>query len=290
MTYLWIDTFGTLQLRSQKATVSHFPTQHAKELLVFLLLNPYLQHARLKIISLLWPDVSESKGRGCLNTELWRLRTLLRELDIPPEDILQTNRDFISFLPGETVVIDFEQFKMLSNQAAAASDSEAEEVLLRQAVDLVKGDFCEDVFSDWCLIERERLSRAYLRILGQLMVSALSRKAYEEALKYGEMILSVDPLREEVHRALMLCYVNLGSFPEAARQFHLCAQILWEELHILPLPETVDLFDRLLVERYQARAKIKRRPQEQETLRQTYLQYQEASARLSQLIELPGAR
>lgn len=290
MTSLWVDTFGALQLRSQKATVSHFPTQHAKELFVFLLLNPYLKHTRLKIIALLWPDASESQGRGCLNTELWRLRSLLRELAVPADEILQTNRDFISFLPGESVVIDFEQFKMLLNLAAAAPDSETEETILGKAMALYKGDFCEDIFSDWCVIERERLSRLYLKILGQLMGNALVRQAYEEALCYGETILKLDPLREEVHRALMLCHVNLGSFSEAARQFHLCAQILWEELHILPLPETVALFDRLLVDRYRAHSKLQKQAPEQETLRQTYLQYQEASARLSQLIEQPGVR
>lgn len=290
VTCVWIDTFGTLHLRSQQATVSHFPTQQAKELLVFLLLNPNLKHTRLKIITLLWPDISESTGRGRLNTELWRLRTLFRQIGIPPEDLLQSNREFISFLPDKSVFIDFEQFKMLVNRSAGSMDYETDKVILRKAADLYRGDFCEDIFLDWCVIERERLSRLYLNVLGRLMHGALAQGAYEEAIGYGQTILKTDPLREEVYRALMVCYVNMGLFSDAARQFHVCAQMLWDELRILPLPETISLFDSLLVERYQAQTEWQNHPQKQEELRQTYLLYQEASARLSQLFEQQGAR
>ena len=251
MNYLWIDTFGALQLRSPEETVSHFPTQHSKELLVFLLLNPNVKHTRLKLITLLWPDISERKGRGRLNTELWRLRTLLRQVGVSPEGLLQTDREFINFTPDEFVAVDCVQFKLLTDQATAVSDFKIKEPLLYKAADLYKGDFCEDIFSDWCVMERERLGRMYLRVLGQLMCCALECNAYQEAITYGERILQSDPLREEVHRTLMICYVGLGLFPDAARQFHLCAQLLWEELGVLPLPETVALFDRLLVNHYQ---------------------------------------
>jgi DNA-binding SARP family transcriptional activator len=285
VTYLWIDTFGTLQLRSQQATVSHFPTQHVKELLVFLLLNPNLKHTRLKIISLLWPDVSESTGRGRLNTELWRLRTLFRQAGMLPEEILQTNREFISFLPDTSVLIDFAHFRMLANHNPVGADYETERDILSKAAELYKGDFCEDIFLDWCVIERERLSRLYLTVLGRLMHGAVGQGAYEDAIRYGQTILKADPLREEVYRALMVCYVNLGLYSDATRQYHLCAKILWDELRILPLPETISLFDSVLVERYQMQATWQTHPQKQEALRQTYLQYQEASARLSQLFE-----
>ncbi len=289
MNYLWIDTFGTLQLRSQKAIVSHFPTQHAKELLAFLLLHPHTKHNRLKVISLLWPECAEDKGRGRLNTELWRLRTLLKKVGISPEDLLQTERDSITFSPNGIVTIDYEQFKLLMKRAKKELDPENKEKILCKLIKLYKGDFCEDIFTDWCIIERERLARMYLTVLGNLVRCTLDRKSYQEAITYGETILRVDPLREEVHRALMLCFANLGLFSEAAKQFHLCSQLLWEELQILPLPETIALFDKLLVERYQTHTKFPSQKENQEDLRQTYLHYQEVSARLSQLMERPGA-
>ena len=288
MNYLWIDTFGALQLRSREATVSQFPTQHAKELLVYLLLNPYIKHNRLKIISLLWPDCAESKGRGRLNTELWRLRTLFKQVNIQPAAVLQTNRESITFSPNGEVIIDCEQFKALTNRAIKETDPKKKELILTKIADMYQGDFCEDIFTDWCIIERERLSRMYLTVLGKLMRCTLDRESYQEAITYGETILRLDPLREEVHRALMICFSHLGLFSDAAKQFHLCSKLLWEELHILPLPETVALFDKLLVDRYQTHTKFASQNDSQDELRQAYLHYQEVSARLSQLMERPG--
>lgn len=284
MTYLWIDTFGTLQLRSQKIAVSHFPTQQSKELLAFLLVNPFVKHTRVKIITLLWPEISEETGRGRLNTELWRLRTLLRQLEVLPEDILLTDRDCITFSPNEFVTTDFEQFNLLISRATKIPDPETKESLFHQAIGLYKGDFCEDILLDWCIIKRERLARIYLSILGKLMHCAMERTAYQDAITYGETILNSDPLREEVHRALMICYFRLGFFSEVARQFHVCSQMLWEELRILPLPETVALFDQILVNRYQAHCRLPRTPKDQEELRQVYLQYHEVSAKLVGLL------
>ncbi|PID84625.1 MAG: hypothetical protein CSA11_11195 [Chloroflexi bacterium] len=289
MNYLWIDTFGTLQLRNQKVTVSHFPTQHAKELLAFLLLHPHIKHNRLKVISLLWPECAEDKGRGRLNTELWRVRTLFKKVGLAPETILQTDRESITFSPNSIIKIDYEQFKMLVNQGIKELDPEKKELIFSKIIGLYKGDFCEDIFTDWCIIERERLSRMYLSVLGSLMRCALDRKSYQETIAYGETILRLDPLREEVHRALILCFANLGLFSKAAKQFHLCSQLLWEELRILPLPETVALFDKLLIERYHTHTNFPPQKENQEELRQTYLHYQEVSARLSQLMESAGA-
>ena len=114
---------------------------------------------------------------------------------------------------------------------------------------------------------------------------AMERTAYQEAILYGESILNLDPLREEVYRALMICYLRLGSFSDVAKQFHLCSQILWEELRVLPLPETVALFDQMLVNRYQTHSRLPHPPKDQEQLRQVYLQYQEASAQLVGLLD-----
>ena len=285
MTYLWIDTFGTLQLRSQNKAVSHFPTQHSKELLTFLLVNPFVKHTRLKLISLLWSEISEKTGRGRLNTELWRLRTLFRQIDVLPEEFLHTDRESLTFAPDKSVLIDCDQFELLIKQAVKMPDVETKKMTFNKAVDLYKGDFCEDVFSDWCIIKRERLARMYLNVLGQLMHNAIERKAYQDAIAYGETILNSDPLREEVHRALMMCYLNVGSFSDVVRQFHVCSQTLQDELQIMPLPETVALFNQILTNRYQAQTSSQHFPQNHYEVRQIYRQYQEISKQLGRLIE-----
>ncbi len=65
---------------------------------------------------------------------------------------------------------------------------------------------------------------------------------YQEAVDLGRRILELDPLREEVHRALMRCYWRMGRRAEGVRQFMTCARLLQRELQILPMPETIDLY------------------------------------------------
>ncbi len=248
MTHLQIRALGKLQLQHDELVVSSFPTHHVEELLGYLLLFPRVKHSRLKLIDLLWPDCSEEQGRGRLNTAVWRLRKLFDDLHFACDDFLFTSRDWISLAPPPSVQIDFVTFEVCERQARAETDLARQEQWLSQAVALYQGEFCEGIYADWCLLERERLARLHLRLLGELMFSAMQQGAFETAVELGQHILQIDPLREEVHRALMHCYHALGLYAQAMRQFHHCTNLLQAELRIMPLPETITLFSQIAAE------------------------------------------
>lgn len=248
MTHLQIRTLGKLQLQHDELVVSSFPTHHVEELLGYLLLFPRVKHSRLKLIDLLWPDCSEEQGRGRLNTAVWRLRSLFHTLHFTCDDLLLTSRDWITLSPIPELQVDFVAFETCLHRAWAENDPARQENWLVEAEALYQGDFCEGIYADWCLLERERLARLHLRLLGELMFSAMQRGAYETAVEMGQHILQIDPLREEVHRALMHCYRGLGLYAQAVRQFHRCTDLLQSELHIMPLPETITLFSQIAAE------------------------------------------
>ncbi|MFQ5420771.1 MAG: bacterial transcriptional activator domain-containing protein, partial [Anaerolineae bacterium] len=110
----------------------------------------------------------------------------------------------------------------------------------------------EGIYADWCLVERERLARLRLRAMGQVMAACLHRQAFADALEWGQAILAEDPLREEVHRALMRCYQQLGQHGRAIAQFQQCAQLLQDELAVLPLPETIAAYQQIITDRLQS--------------------------------------
>jgi DNA-binding SARP family transcriptional activator len=126
--------------------------------------------------------------------------------------------------------------------ADGAAELGTREHALRQAINLYQGVFCDGIYAEWCLLERERLERRYLRALGQLMSLLIERGEYQEAVDRGRDILQLDPLREEVHRAMMRCFWRMGRRAEGVRQFITCARLLQRELQILPMPETIDLY------------------------------------------------
>ena len=248
MMYIQIRTFGKLQIHNSesKTIVSDFPTRFVGELLVFLLLHPNVKHDRLKLIALFWPDCSENLGRGRLNTTLWRLRNIFEFLGFPAKDLFISSNNYVFFKPHVSIRSDFIEFQELLDEITGDIKSDKKEFFLKASVNIYKGDFCEGIYTDWCLVERERLNRLYLRSLSHLMRLYIEKEDYECAIDVGQRILQNDPLREEVHRALMMCYFSIGMYIEGARQFQRCQQLLLDEMGIAPMLETVQFYEKLV--------------------------------------------
>jgi len=284
MTQIAVFTLGKLHLRAGTQAVTSFPTRQVEELFAYLLLHPDVSHSREKLIDLLWPNEG-GMMRGRFSTVLWRLRATLDTLGGMASACLNVTRDSLMLKPLPILAVDFVQFEQALYQANMASHEEISEANLRCALDLYLGDLYEGIYADWCLLERERLARLYLRGMGQLMAQLIQRQAYEEAIGLGQRILQRDSLREEVHRAIMYCYWQMKDWSAAAMQFHQCAQMLQDELHIAPMPETVTLYRQITADRLQqlpAAANVN--PHKRNQLLAAVAEFQSAAAKLDQLL------
>jgi DNA-binding SARP family transcriptional activator len=264
--------------------VETFPTRRAEELLAYLLIHQRDRHSREKLVDTLWPDSPLSNGRASLSTTLWRLRSVFDRLDVPVADYLQTSRDWVSLAPSSALESDYSSFEREVLAAERAIDEEQRQRRLRLAIDLYRGPFCEGIYAEWCLRERERLERLYLRALGQLMAGLMRQERYEEAIGAGKAILDNDPLREEVHRALMRCYWKLDQHAAAAQQFQICARLLQAELQVLPMPETIALYRCIVEERLDALAPAHAGLQEMQ-LRAAFENFLDAAQQLDAALE-----
>ena len=215
MALLHIQAFGKLQMQYQDKVTTTFPTRHVEALFGYLLLYPETEHHREKLIELLWPDGSPDKARARLSTAVWRLRSVLDSLGLDTAVYLPASRDWIAFTPTRPYSCDLVQFEQALTQASQTRNEVQREQCLQTAVSLYHGDLFEGLYPDWILIAREQFARRFLQALGELMAACLARHAYAEALAHGQTILAADPLREEVHRALMLCYWRLGQSSQA---------------------------------------------------------------------------
>jgi DNA-binding SARP family transcriptional activator len=246
---LQVRVFGKLRLQAGQCRVETFPTRRAEELLAYLLIHQRARHSREKLVDALWPDAPLSNGRASLSTTLWRLRSVFDRLEVPAADYLQTGRDWVSLTPLSALESDYSSFEREVAAAERATDDDQRQQRLRLAIELYRGPFCEGIYAEWCLRERERLDRLYLRALGQFMAGLMRQERYDEAIGAGQAILENDPLREEVHRALMRCYWKLGQRAAAAQQFQRCARLLQAELQVLPMPETIAVYRGIVEER-----------------------------------------
>lgn len=66
---------------------------------------------------------------------------------------------------------------------------------------------------------------------------------YAVSLRYSQLLLTLDPYREDAHRLAMRCYVRRGERSQALRQYRLCVHALRAEFDAAPEPATTALFD-----------------------------------------------
>jgi two-component SAPR family response regulator len=120
--------------------------------------------------------------------------------------------------------------------AQAASEYE-------RAISLYRGDYLvEDLYEDWTMVERERLSNAYMDMLGRLALYYMDSAQYQESIRACYRVLEKDRCHEDSYRVLMKCYSHLGLRGRALRQYRLCEKILREEYGTDPSPETQALY------------------------------------------------
>jgi DNA-binding SARP family transcriptional activator len=200
-----------------------------------------------------WGDREPSKARHCFNTALWRLRQVLEALPSHHAPFLIVEANEIGFNTNSDFWLDVDEFEKMCALARqlGPGNEEATANALKRAVALYRDDLLPDCYEEWCLIERQRLQQLYLFALSRLAAFHTRRHEFIDSIACCQQILTIDPLREEVHRELIRLFVAAARPHDALRQFQACAAILQRELGIDPMPETLALFHQLPAQTWQ---------------------------------------
>lgn len=219
-----------------------FPTKRTQDLLCFLLLHIGETLDRDQVAEQLWPLRVPGKARRCLSTALWRLRQVLEPLT--GKELLLCDYATLAFNSSADHWFDVSAFqeRAITGLQVPPSDQQSDHQALEDALKLYRGDLLQGSHEDWCLVEREQLRLLHLRVLKRLLHHARLSAAFDAAISYGHMLLSLDPLQEDVHRELMRCYAASGQRPAALEQYLSCQETLHRELAIEPMPETQYLY------------------------------------------------
>jgi DNA-binding SARP family transcriptional activator len=234
MAALRIQLFGTVQV-SHDGQLQDARLIHAvQSLLAWLVIHRRKPHAREKVAALFWAEQSDARARSCLSTALWRLRQVLEPRGIPRGTYLIAQPAVVGFNCASDYWLDVAAFE--DGVARGADD----------AVACYTGDLLEGFYDDWALRERERLRILYLDCLGRLLRRHSEHGALDRALACGRQILTLDPLREDVHREVIRLHVRNGQRGLALQQYESCQLVLAHELGVEPMEETRALCCELL--------------------------------------------
>ena len=203
-----------IQITSQKARALLYYVAMAKE--------PVLRDT---LVGLLWPDSAETTARSNLRTQLTTLRKSLG-------DYLLIDRQSVAL--ESSVFVDARAFSEVSDMALYR-----DHFLNGFAVP----DSAE--YERWQIEQRESLR---LTAIDRLQTLATTAKESDLALNHARHWVSMAPLQEAAHRAVMRLLLASGNRAEALHQYQTCAQLLADELDVAPSAETESLHQQLLTE------------------------------------------
>jgi len=246
---LRVSLFGGVHIELDEASEQVKLTYTVQALFAYLLLNRQKTHPRDILAGLFWGECSTDRAHNCLNTAVWRLRRVLEHGNIlAGKYLISTSREELGFNTQSDYWLDVDRFENQVERSLTIPIEIATEkdiFLLEQTAKLYTGDLLEGYYFDWALQERERLRCIYLNCLYYLMRFFSTRDPLK-ALAYGQEILNIDPLREDVHRQMMLMYLNNGQRARAVKQYNICQETLKHELGILPMIETRLLYGQIM--------------------------------------------
>ena len=226
-----VSLLGPPRVERDGALVS-FDTRKAMALLAHLAVTER-PRPRDSLADLLWPASDPERARGALRRTLSSLRSAVGS------ELLEATRDHVCLLRGPGLEIDVDLFR-----------SSLQSTQLDKAVALFRGDFLEGFavrdapdFEDWAQIEADNLRRELVAALAELTTTLASAGDRTGALGAARRWVTVDPLHEPAHRALIRLYAESGDRAAALVQYRECVRTLSRELGVPPLTETTKLYE-----------------------------------------------
>jgi len=211
------------------------PKRKSQALLAYLAVGPNETQPRDTLTALLWADVPREQARNSLRQTLFALR---RALTPAAPELIRADGDVV-VLDRDAIDIDVVAFERL----ARGERPELERAAVLYGGDLLAGLRIDEAdFEDWLAPRREELRALALRVFRQLLAQQLTQGNVQPALETATRLLTLDPLQESAHHAVMRLHAEQDNTAAALRQYERYRGILRRELGREPGVETRDLY------------------------------------------------
>jgi len=231
---------GEVHVGERRVSKTDWGGPLTKELFFYLFESGPLR--REQIGAVLWPEASYQTMTWGFKSALYRLRKAV----LPQCVVYSGDTDRYLLNVELTIWSDVQEFERLLAEARKWPEGSKEKRrLIRRAVGLYRGDYLEDIYSDWCQERREELRQKYVEALAAVAKCYSHEGALEEAIRFYRRALSEEPYREDILQRLMRCYVLAGTPSKALKEFQRYSNRLKEETGLSPLPQTIEVYLRI---------------------------------------------
>ena len=196
------------------------------------------RHSRDALVELLFPKLGRDRARAGFRQCLSVLRRSLGG------DWISTEGDAVWLDARRGLWVDVQEVRKLE-RAETREALEQGERFFRGG--FLSGFFLKDSveFELWQRDLEESLRSTHAGILEKLIALYLNAHEHHKATDCARRLLTIDPVHEAGHRALMTCYALSGKRTEALRQYEHCRDLLKDEVGATPDDETEKLRARI---------------------------------------------
>src|SRR5947209_9031685 len=219
MPTLHMRLLGDFSLLYNDQRVTNLNTMRLRSLLAYLVLHRDVPQQRQHLAFLFWPDSTEAQARNNLRQLLHQLRQALPAV----EHFLSADTQTLHWhpvTPFHLDVAEFEQALTLADEVARHDDQQALQTTLEQADKLYRGELLPGCYDEWILPERDRLRQRHLQVLEQLLHLHEVQGDLITAIRYGQRLIGLDPLSEDLYRCLMHLFALNNDRASALRVYH----------------------------------------------------------------------
>jgi predicted ATPase/DNA-binding SARP family transcriptional activator/predicted negative regulator of RcsB-dependent stress response len=250
MSQLSIYLLGPPQIEYEDQQIK-VDTRKAIALLTYIAVTQK-SHRRDSLVTLLWPEYNQSRGRTNLRRTLYALRKSLHG------GWLEVDREEIGLNPAAKVWLDVDEFHQYLTQCRSHAHPVTQSCPkcippLTAAIELYRGDFLSGFslkdslnFDEWQTTQTEDLRREFATGLERLVECHCLQRDFESAIQFAKRWMALDPLNENAHCQLMQLYNWSGQRSSVIHQYETCRKILQDEIGISPQPSTTALYDAII--------------------------------------------
>ena len=257
MSHLSIVMLGGYEITLGGVPASRLGTSKARALLGYLAVEAHSVHSRESLAALLWPNASQDGAAHSLRQALYGLRRALSD-GASETAYLRVTRRKVQFDLAADYTLDVTTFSSLLQVCSthrhrsldACPDCAAR---LRKAAALYRGSFMRGftlpsstAFEEWRTGKQQDLHIQAMEALAALATYYERARAYDQADRFLQRQLELEPWNEQSHRARMRVLALSGQREAAIAQYTACQQALRAELSIAPSPETAQLREQIL--------------------------------------------
>jgi LuxR family maltose regulon positive regulatory protein len=245
--HIRVQCFGGLELQDKKGRMIPlvWTTEKACSLFAFLVVHRKTQLRRDTLMVQLWPNYTKKRAIQNFRTTASRMRQSLAKAlsgKLPQDEIFVWEYGKYRLLPDVDIQLDIEECDLLLKEAERVGSDTEKAQIIKQALDIYRGDFLPEIYDPWTDVIRLRLRERRLSALRWIADYFAKQGDNLGCVTACETYLSVDPLSEEVVRLCMRNLNRLGQVATIKARYKSLKHDLRRELDCTPSRETEDLY------------------------------------------------